>query len=242
MAKNSNVEVGWYLDVEFGDFIFPSPKSIYSERNKMLSLRAVQACPAVNELEKRIFSIGSPFHLHLELEKQGDRFDLFSIDGTNRLDDDLMGRFVTLMKPEFWRNPQSPVIQIASPYIFFSDENVYITQTAPHLHEGMKKWPGVIISGRYQIQSWLRPLNWAFEWTDTSKPLRIKQGEPLYYCTFETSNPDSGIDLFRAKVTDEVIKMRDGAKAAPKFTSNTFKIFKTAFERRPKKILEREDK
>lgn len=206
----------------------------------MLSLRAVQACPAVNELEKRTFSIASPFHLHLELEKSGDRFDLYSVDGTNRLDDDLMGRFVTLMRPEFWRSPTAPVIQIASPYIFFADDNVYLTQTAPHMHETIRKWPGLIISGRYQIQNWFRPLNWAFEWTDTSKPLRIRQGEPFYYCSFESVNPDANIDLFRAKVTDQVTKMRDGAKAAPKFTSNTFKLFKRAAERRPKILLERE--
>ena len=177
---NDGVDIGWYIDQSFGAFAFPDPVPVKSDRVKALSERAVQACPAVNEFERRLFEVRCPYHLHLELEKNADTYDLYVTDSKTRLDTDLVSKFVTLMEPRIWRNPNIPVVQISSPYIFLCDETCFLSQLPPFLGQRHLNWPGILISGRFDIKNWLRPLNWAFEWTDPSRPLNLKQNEPLY--------------------------------------------------------------
>lgn len=237
MAKSSAVSIGWYTDAEYGDFVFPAPRVVKESRSSPLSGRAVQACPAVNELERRIFQIDCPFHMHLELEKNRDSYDLFIVDKTTRIDRDIASKFIKLMPPEIWRNPARPVIQIFSPYIFFADEEVFMQQVSPFLDYSSQKWPGVLIPGRFPIMNWMRPLNWAFEWIDTTKAIRLKEGQPFYYLQFETTRPSDPIEMVRAKVTKEVSAFKKGCGGAPKFVSNTFKLMDVASQRRPEKLL-----
>ena len=39
--------------------------------------------------------------------------------------------FLTLMKPDLWRHPDRPVIQILLPYFFISDEVLFYDTVAP---------------------------------------------------------------------------------------------------------------
>jgi hypothetical protein len=241
-SKNmKKVPIGWYVDSSFGSFAFGEPVPVIGDRQKALSNRAVQACPAINELENRLFEVRCPYNLHLEIEKNGDKYDLFVLDDKTRLDHDLIAKFVTLMPPKIWRKPDVPVIQISSPYIFVCDETCYMTQMPPFLEQKHSQWPGILIAGRFDIKNWLRPLNWAFEWTDTTKPLRLRKNDVMYYLNFETNTPASKIDLFRAKITPEILEFKKGAEGMPKFTSNTFKVMEVAAKRRPAKLLERAD-
>lgn len=36
---------------------------------------------------------------------------------------------------------------------------------------------------------------WAFEWIDTTKPLILKRGKPLFYVQFETQPQDRAVQL-----------------------------------------------
>lgn len=234
-----DIEIGWFLNQPFGSFAFPQPKAVIATRNKALSNRAVQACPAVNELERRLFEVRCPYNISLEIEKKGGDFELYVVESDTRLDDDLIIKYVNLMPQKIWRDKKAPVIQISSPYVFICDETCYMTQMPPYFDEKAKSWPGVLIAGRFDIKNWLRPLNWAFEWRDTEKPLKLKKNDPLYYLLFESSRPEAKIDLFQAEVTPEVMEFKKGAEGMPKFTSNTFKAMETAAERRPKKLVKR---
>jgi len=242
LSVQKPISVGWIVDPKFGEFAFDSPTSLKESRTKPLSNRAIQACPAVNQLERRVFEINCPFNIHLEIEKNNNKFDLFIVDDGTRLDEDLIRNFVTLMSPDIWRNPDIPVLQIAMPYFFICDENCYMTQLPPYMEMTHRKWPGLMTSGRFPITNWPRVLNWAFEWTDTSNSLRLKRGDPMFYVTFETEFPDRPIKLVRAKRTKDLEEFRKGIEGMPKFVSNTFKIMETAKERRPKNLLVEADK
>ena len=237
MLKKKPVSIGWFTDAEFGDFVFPAPKAVKDSRTGPISERAVQACPAINEFERRLFQIDCPFHMHLELEKKADSYDLFIVDKTTRVDLDIASRYIKLMPPEIWRTPKIPVIQIFSPYIFFSDEEVFLQQIPPYLDYISQSWPGILIPGRFPIMNWMRPLNWAFEWIDTTKPIRLRQGQPLYYLQFETTRPSDPVEIVRAKVTEQIKEFKKGCGGAPKFVSNTFRLMDIAGQRRPKKLL-----
>ena len=127
------IEVGWFVDESLGSFVFPNPSTLFSQRKKALSNWAVQACPAVNELERDLFVIKSPFDIRLRCKKVGDLYELHIVQQGIRIDDDLIPRFVFLMKRDLWRSPDCPILQIKIPYFFLADEPCYMTQSAPHM-------------------------------------------------------------------------------------------------------------
>ena len=233
------VDVGWYIDEPIGKFVFPAPESLFRERTKPLSNRAVQACPAVNELERDLFVIKNAFDIRLRCTKRDSSYDLHIVQEGTRIDDDLIPRFVFLMAPNFWRSPDKPVIQIKIPYFFISDEPCYMTQTAPHMSATSRGWPGLMISGRFPINVWPRIMNWAFEWHDLSEDLVLRRNEALCYLYFESANLRTKVNLFEVENTPELEEYRKGIAAAPKFVSNTFSLFETALQRRPKQLLKK---
>lgn len=230
--------VGWIVDAPFGDFLFESPSPVRQERIPALSGRAVQACPAVNELEKRLFLIKCPFDIAIGIEKNGSNFDLFYDESRTRIDADLINRFVTFMPQNLWRKPDKPVFQLLLPYVFLCDEDCFLSQFPPFLHKQPNQWPGSIISGRFPITNWPRILNFAFEFDDFENPLHLRRGQPLCYIFFEGADPNRSVKVVQAKNSDAVKEFRKGIDGAPKYASNTFAIMKEAKKRRPKTLVE----
>ena len=72
--------------------------------------------------------------------------------------------------------PDRPTIQLSLPYLFITDEPVYMSQVAPFMHYRREPLPGTIFGGRFPINLWPRPLMWAFEWHDIETPIRISRG------------------------------------------------------------------
>lgn len=233
-----SIKVGWIVDAPFGDFLFEGPAPLRQERQPALSRRAVQACPAVNDLEKRLFSIKCPFDIAIGVEKKNDKYDLFYDEERTRVDGDLIGRFITFMPQNLWRTPNNPVFQLLLPYIFLCDEDCYLSQLPPFFHRTMSLWPGTMVSGRFPITNWPRILNFAFEFDDISRTLVLRRGQPLCYILFEGFDPSRSVKLIHAKNSDAVKEYRKGIDGAPKFTSNTFSIMKEAKMRRPSILVE----
>jgi hypothetical protein len=234
----SPLTVGWLVDAPFGDFLFESPSPVRQEREPALSGRAVQACPAVNELEKRLFVIKCPFDITIGVERNGDAFDLFYDEERTRIDEDIISRFITFMPQKLWRNQNKPVFQLLLPYIFLCDEECYLSQFPPFLHKQPKVWPGSMISGRFPITNWPRILNFAFEFEELSSVLSLRRGQPLCYLFFEGLDPSQGVKVIHAKHSSAVKEFRKGIDGAPKFTSNTFSLMKEAQRRRPRILVE----
>lgn len=168
------VDIGWFIEERQGKFVFYKPGSLFRSRSKPLSNRAVQACPAINELEREYFVIKNPFDIHLRCLKRGNEYDLHIVEDGTRIDDDLVAQFIFLMAPQFWREESCPVIQIKVPYFFLSDTPCYMSMIAPYMSKNMVKWPGVFIGGRLPIHIWPRILNWAFEWTNLEEDLILR--------------------------------------------------------------------
>lgn len=232
------IKIGWLIDEnQPASFIFKSPERVKQSRIAPLSKRAIQACPAVNFLEERYFQVNFPYDLRLRYEFSNNLHNLYIIPEGTRIDDDLIPQHVVLMKTNLWRNKDTPTLQIKCPYIFLSDEKVYMSQLPPFLSYKYNKLPGVMTSGRFPINIWPRILNYAFEWVDKEKDLIFKRGDPWFYVFFETENPEDKIKLFLADNTEELKEYRKGIGETVKYTSNSFSHFEEAKKRRPKKLL-----
>lgn len=236
-SNASPIKIGYLITSDRASLIYGEPTVLRRTRERALSIRAVQACPAVNDLEKRCLVIEMPYNLKLRcVESQGE-YALEAISPGTRIDEDILRDHVMLMEPSFWRDPSKPVIQIKAPYLTVADEQAFVTQTAPFLDYKGDRWPGIVIAGRFRFDYWPRTLSWAFEWSDLSKDLILKKGEPWFYLLFEHENPDREIQFVKAEDTSELKAYREALTDVVKFVSNPFSLKERAVERRPKTLL-----
>ncbi|MEM7271229.1 MAG: hypothetical protein AAF401_18480, partial [Pseudomonadota bacterium] len=136
-----------------------------------------------------------------------------------------------------WRYPDRPTLQVSLPYIFIADEPVHMTQLDAFMDYRKTRLPGTIFGGRFPIDVWPRPLMWAFEWRDTEEDIILKRGEPWFYVSFESQNPDRPIQMVEAERTPELTSYLEQISGAVNYVNQTFSLFKEAEKRRPKTLL-----
>ncbi len=235
---NGPVRVGWLLNERRSGVIYEPPRRVRSADSKGTSAKSASHCPAIIGLESRLFEILSPFDLRLEFVRDEHGVPCVcnaagAATSVKRID-----QVVVLADEDEWRHPERPILQLMLPYIFISDDPVYMSQVAPYLHYRGESLPGVTLGGRFPINVWPRPLMWAFEWHDTERPLVLRRGEPLFYVQFETRPQDRPIHLVEARRTDELAEYLELIAGAVNYVNQTFSLFKAAEQRRPRKLLE----
>jgi hypothetical protein len=233
-------DVGWLLDTENAGFIWDSPRKLSRSDGKIHHAKGLTYCPAVVDFEARLFEIPCPIDIELrfKLEDVGDKPSLITIAGDQAsIRPKYLKSMLSIIDRKEWRHPNRPIIQFVTPYIFLSDEAVYMNQIPAFCHYPSTPLPGVMIDGRMPIHIWPRPLMWAFEWYDTRKDLVIKRGEPWFYLQFETVDPARRIRLVEAAMTDTLQEYLTGLRGVTNYVNRTFSLFRTAQERRPKTLL-----
>ena len=190
------------------------------------------------DYESRIFEVSCPYDLHLRIRVKDGKPLLINAAGDNSaMRPSHIRKRVFLLDRAQWRHPSRPVIQIGAPYVFVSDEDVYINQLPPFAHYRKQPWPGLVIGGRFPIRSWPRHVNWAFEWHDIRQDLVLRRGEPWFHVRFETEDPSRKVRLGEAEMTDELRQFMDGIEGVTNCVQRTFSLFKAAQQRRPRKLL-----
>ena len=78
---------------------------------------------------------------------------------------------------------------------------------------------------------------WAFEWHSIEKAIRLKSGQPLFFCQFKFINPEKSFQIFIAKRTLELKGCIAQISEAVCYDNWTFSLFKAALEVRPERFL-----
>ena len=239
--RSGPVRIGWLLDENSGGVIYDAPERMRPERAESRHAKSAARCPAVINLESRYCEIACPFDLHLAfVRSESGKPGLRNLAGAkSSVRPNKLGRLIHVVEESEWRRADRPTIQMRLPYIFVADEPVYMSQVAPFLHYRADPWPGTIFGGRVPIDIWPRQLNWAFEWHDVERELRLSRGEPLFYCHFETAPLDRPIQLVEAVRTPELEAYLEHISGVVNFVNQSFSLFKTAQERRPETLLVR---
>ena len=237
--SSRSYEVGWLFVNETTSVIWDSPQPVRQDAPQTDWAKSVAFCPAVIEFDRRHFVISCPIDLHLRLHVTPDGKlniqNMLAEGGPVR--PGTLNQMFMIMPQQEWRHPQRPVIQMSTPFLFISDDPVYINQFPPFLHYGGAPRPGVQLCGRFPIDVWPRILMWAFEWHDFSKDLIIKRGEPWFYVRFEGPDPAASVRLVQAQMTPELDTYTKSITDVTNYVNQTFSLFKTARERRPEKLL-----
>ena len=232
-------KVGFVAIEGRSSIVFPTPRLLRSTRALPLSRRAVQACPAVNTFERRVIELLAPFSIQIRCQKTNKgTFEFFLIENGTRIDSELISGLVSFMPREIWRTDNVPVVQIALPHLFISDESLFLTQMPAWASPTAIEIPGNLISGRFPADLWPRSLNLAFEWRDIQRDFKMRRGQPICYLFAETSDPEAGIDLIEAEMTEKLSRYISAISDVVKYTSDSFSLFERARKIRPKLLLE----
>jgi len=159
---------------------FAEPQHFYplllTERAEASYLR----CPALSNTLKNSFVIIAPFDLTLVYDQETGAVS------TDRYGQNFYDDFITV-RPSV--NKNLPILlSISFCYLFFADESIEVQVSDVPLLCPESTRNVRVIPGRFNISKWLRPLEYAIEIIDNTKPVTIKAGDPLFMITFITPN------------------------------------------------------
>jgi hypothetical protein len=106
--------------------------------------------------------------------------------------------------------PKQPSMQNAlsirynANWIMFAEEPVYIHSTPAYLHTSAVNDCGFYVPGTFDISSWFRPFEYAFQMWDGQTRFKTVQDDPLLYVNFLTDEP---IILKKFYLTDELYRL-----------------------------------
>lgn len=233
------VRVGWLLTQSKGGVLYDEPERVRSLDANRDHAKSASRCPAILNLESRYFVVKCPFNIQIGFDRDaGGKACLKNmLAEKSPVRANKLRELVTLVAEAEWRYKDRPILQIKTPYLFLSDDPVYISQVPPFMHYLPAPWPGTLFGGRFPIHVWPRPMMWAFEWHDISKPLILRRGDPWFYAGFETAPADRAITFVEAEMTPELEAYTEQISGAVNYVNQTFSLFKTAEKRRPRSLL-----
>ncbi len=238
-SRGRVAEVGWLVDAQQASFIYEAPRPVARKAPPSSNAKAVALCPAMMDHESRLFEVPCPVDLHLRIGKgEKDRPVLVNVPGAmSPVASKKLNAMVHLMSPDRWRDPKRPLVQIAAPWRFVADEQIWMAQMPAFNHYRDPPLPGTMIGGRFPIHIWPRSLMWAFDWHDPAKDLILKRGEPWFYLRFETEDPSRPVRLLEAEMTEELREYCKGLDGVTSYVNQTYQLFATAKDRRPTTLL-----
>lgn len=89
------------------------------------------------------------------------------------------------------RNPvfgNRPAVDYTPQWMFFSEDDIEVELIPPYFHKTKASEYATILSGKFNISKWFRPINATFSLWDNSKELILSKSDPLGYIKFNTNN------------------------------------------------------
>jgi hypothetical protein len=238
-ADSRITTVGWLLDTTSAGFIWSPPRRVMRDRPDQRHAKSLTQCPAIVDADARLFEILSPVDVQIGFKlDENQRPVLVNLAGDQSpIRSKHLNQMVSIVNRREWSNPNRPVVQFITPFVFVADEPVYLNQLPPYNHYRRDPLPGLLVPGRLPVDIWPRHLMWAFEWYEIDKPLVLRRGEPWWYARFESTDPARPVRLVEAQMTPELREYMQGISSVTNYVSQTYSLFATARARRPARLL-----
>lgn len=201
---SKDLQIGWCLCTDEARIAYPAPSRFFPNKDVSKESRGFLSCPAVRKQLEGVFSIGSPFSIRLRFTKIDGTINIQPVYPFTSLNEQKIQQMLVVEPPDTWRNSHTVVLQLPSPYLFFSDSPTAIEQFHPSVADTTSmNWR--VVPGEFDIYSWQRPLNWSIEWDTNLGDLIIRVGEPLYFCRFKEPNSSNpSVDLIECEFTNQL--------------------------------------
>lgn len=117
-----------------------------------------------------------------------------------------------------WFNVMNPsfqnrvTIELDMKWIFFSEEPLHIEALPPIFHKTDTSQHGMLVSGRFDIGSWFRPINLTYILWENQQYFSVKKFDPAIYFRFITEDK---IKLKQFEVTKKITEIADACIGHP---------------------------
>lgn len=150
-------------------------------------------CPAFVNSIKNTYLFKSPTNCDVTLNEG---HIINNLDNTVAYDPNVL----QLKQPSMYN---SYTVSMNVNWIFFSEESLEIESMHPYMHETSVSEHGYYVPGSYDISSWFRPLEYAFQLKPLHNRFCVSQDEPLLYIKFKTNEP---VRLKKFRLTEELFR------------------------------------
>ncbi len=233
------LQVGWLFAQDQSSVVYFPPKRLDWPGQAVPG--GAGDCPAITDLARQYYVIDSPFSIGLRCTKfvpgQSFMYDVVPVPGHKTLTLQTLQKVLQVTPPSIWESPERPTLQLMLPYLFISDESVYVEQTPAFLSAPTANWPLLLYPGRFPIDVWPRQLNFSFQWTDPNREILIERGQPLFYVRFLAEQRDRKIRLVEAERTRELENFLSSVRDVTGLVDRSFGLQGRAAELRPRKLL-----
>lgn len=232
--------VGWLFTQDQSSVVYFPPKRL-DWPGKLAGSGGAGDCPAIADLARQYYVIDSPFSIGLRCTRlvpgQSFLYDVVPVPGHKTLGLKTLQKVLQVVPPAIWESPERPTLQLMLPYLFVSDESVYVEQTPPFLSPQAVSRPLLLYPGRFPIDVWPRQLNFSFQWTDPGQDILIERGQPLFYVRFLPEQRDRKLRLIEAERTRELESFLHSVRDVTSVVDRSFGLLARAAELRPPKLL-----
>jgi hypothetical protein len=228
-------KIGWvpfkksYSDknylIEPLELLIKEPEKLNNFYQKTKSL--FTKCPANAAFLKNLFVVKSPFDLEIKYYREDRK--VWVSQKQNFVDHMVHTRFDHYTKTDY------AMLSVLVSYIFVADEPVWIEVYPPFLHGEVKNTR--LVSGTFDIHSWQRPIDFSFEILNDKKPIKIKEGQPLYYVKFVSKKLNDTFELKRLKWTKELNEAHLRCQPQNFILNMAWRLMRLGNKLRPKKFI-----
>ena len=199
LAIKTVTEVSWGLKSVVEPIGWEAPEVFTRNLPKPTTSKSVQVCPAAVDFDARYFVIKCPTDLTLLLSSDQNGSTSLQLDKekSSTQNESVLDSLVSLTDPNNWRHKDRPVVEILTPYVFHSEDVIYLNLTPAFMDYRSPPLPGITLNARFPINTQSNQIAWAFEWHDIQKEIKFKQGEPWFYAYFESTDPSRKVRLVK---------------------------------------------
>lgn len=200
--------------------------------------RAIGPDPfGTHDLGRRILVVRAPYTARLRRtppSQQPMRFGLVPEPGG--LSEAGFRGLVQPIMPSAQRSGGPPAVQLSLNLHMVTDEPCVLHLTSPFLSPNFRTWPGTLVSGRFPLRAWPRPLNAVLEWQDPGDWV-LKRGDPMAYLWLHFDDPAKVPDIVEAALTPALKRVIAQVDNVSSFGRNVAPMFAEAERRRPERLL-----
>jgi hypothetical protein len=239
MPEPTLVDVGWRNCSAQAALAYFPPEPIGGAEQE-LARHLFPAHGPANDLSHRIVQVRCPYDLTIRTSPRGIWPAHFSrVPEEGGLSQVGFDALVTPIAPEALRNSAIPAVEISLNLMIVTDETCTLHLMPPFLSDTFRDWPGSIVSGRFPVRSWPRPLNCVLEWQDHDRDWVLRRGDPMIYLMFDFDDPAKRPRMVEAALTAPLERHFAQVENVTSFGRNVGPMFREAERRRPARLLKR---
>ena len=216
MSKKDPIVVYWapYSHHEVGtgewNLLYSDPSNKYIDliKNKSKvceSRNSFFACPAFGDKLKNTYVFKSPIESSYNYDFSNMENFLIEPQKPNK-------PYLQIQSPRIEALSDKPQIRIGLEYLFFCEEPLKATFSAPYFDQAKYLKYGAIAPGTFDIGQWFRPYPVEITLWDKVGEFCIEEDEPIFYVEFLTDRP---VVIKRFKPTKEILSYAYACSTSP---------------------------